>query len=77
METGPQAKSKKEQTQVVNEQDQQEKVNPGAKDFESTSGKNSVELNHSNAKRNQPGLMESEPGLEEGNTYEDDPKREE
>ena len=72
---GPQPRSKKEQNQVVNEQDQQEKVNPGGENFESATGKNAENPDNSFAKRNQPGLMENQPALEEGNTYEDDPKK--
>ena len=69
---GPRSKGKKEQNQVVNEQDQQQKVNSGA-DFQSTS--DSIGNPVSAVKNNQPGVMESQPGLEEGNSYEDDPKR--
>jgi len=72
---GPQPKSKKEQNQVVNEQDQQEKVNPDVEDFQSPRGKNAENPDNSFAKKNQPGLMENQPGLEEGNTYEDDPRK--
>ena len=64
---GPQPKGKKEQNQVVNEQDQQEKVNPGDEDFQSAEKKTENSGNSSPIRNQQ--------GLEEGNTYEDDPKR--
>ena len=73
---GPQPKGRKEQNQVVNEQDQQERVNPGGDDFQSASGKKQS-ADQSFNQENQPGLMENKPGLEEGNTYEDDPREEE
>jgi hypothetical protein len=72
---GPQPKGKKEQNQVVNEQDQLEKINPGDEDFQSEAEKNSENSGNTFNKRNQPDVMENQAGLEEGNTYEDDPKR--
>lgn len=75
IQNGPQPKGKKEQTQIVNEQDQQERLNPGGEEFQPAAEKKAENSENSFDKTKQPGLMENQPGLEEGNTYEDDPKK--
>lgn len=70
-QNGPRSKGKNDQNQVVNEQDQQEKINP--EDGFESSGENETSAN-SFSKNNKSGSLERQAEMEDGNTYEDDPK---